>query len=248
MQIALGDLSDPASFRNALRGRQDRGPPGGVDPRPAARLDRGAERRRHAAAGARRRARARRALRVLLGDRREPPLARRASSGPRRSPSAPSRSRTSQTTVFAPSIVYSPDDPWVTLLRAHVAACPRCRSSGRGEARYQPIWADDVADCVIAALDGRERRRAPALRPRRARDAHLRRHRARGRCARWRPPAAAAARAAAGRATPACARSRPCSAPAGVRDLGRGGADGDPDDDRRAAAPTPSRSACSRSG
>ena len=25
-------------------------------------------------------------------------------------------------------------------------------SSGR--ARYQPIWADDVADCVVAALDG----------------------------------------------------------------------------------------------
>ena len=27
--------------------------------------------------------------------------------------------------------------------------------SGRGRALYQPIWAEDVADCVIAALGGR---------------------------------------------------------------------------------------------
>ena len=34
--------------------------------------------------------------------------------------------------------------------------------SGRGRARFQPIWAEDVADCVLAALrggDGERRRR-----------------------------------------------------------------------------------------
>jgi NADH dehydrogenase len=27
--------------------------------------------------------------------------------------------------------------------------------SGRGQALFQPIWADDVADCIVAALDRR---------------------------------------------------------------------------------------------
>lgn len=55
--------------------------------------------------------------------------------------------------VFAPSIVYAPGDPWLTLLE-RLALLPVMPVSGRGRARYQPIWADDVADCVIAALRG----------------------------------------------------------------------------------------------
>ena len=39
--------------------------------------------------------------------------------------------------------------------------------AGRGRARTQPIWADDVADCVIAALDAA--RAIGAARPLRAR-------------------------------------------------------------------------------
>jgi NADH dehydrogenase len=58
-------------------------------------------------------------------------------------------------TVFAPSIVYAPGDPWLTLLE-RMALLPVMPVSGRGRAKYQPIWAEDVADCVIAAL------RAPA--------------------------------------------------------------------------------------
>jgi NADH dehydrogenase len=57
-----------------------------------------------------------------------------------------------QTTVFSPSIVYSPDDPWVTLLR-RMSLLPALPIAGPGRARYQPIWAGDVADCVIAELD-----------------------------------------------------------------------------------------------
>ncbi len=56
------------------------------------------------------------------------------------------------TTVFAPSIVYAPDDPWVTIQR-RLALLPAIPISGRGAAAYQPIWADDVARCVLADLD-----------------------------------------------------------------------------------------------
>jgi uncharacterized protein YbjT (DUF2867 family) len=55
------------------------------------------------------------------------------------------------TTVFAPSIVYTPGDPWLTLLE-RLTLLPAVPVSGSGRAQYQPIWAEDVADCVMAAL------------------------------------------------------------------------------------------------
>jgi uncharacterized protein YbjT (DUF2867 family) len=58
-----------------------------------------------------------------------------------------------QTTVFAPSIVYAPGDPWIGLLE-RLALLPAVPVSGSGEALYEPIWARDVARCVLAALDG----------------------------------------------------------------------------------------------
>lgn len=58
-----------------------------------------------------------------------------------------------QTTVFAPSIVYDHSDPWVTLLR-RFSFLPVLPVSGEGKAAFQPIWADDVARCVTAALAG----------------------------------------------------------------------------------------------
>jgi uncharacterized protein YbjT (DUF2867 family) len=60
-------------------------------------------------------------------------------------------------TVFAPSIVYDHSDPWITLLR-RFSFLPVMPVSGSGEAQYQPIWAHDVAACVVAALYGNERR------------------------------------------------------------------------------------------
>ncbi|HTA06496.1 MAG TPA: NAD(P)H-binding protein [Solirubrobacteraceae bacterium] len=62
-----------------------------------------------------------------------------------------------QSIVFAPSIVYAPGDPWLTLLE-RLAWLPVMPVSGRGRALYQPIWAEDVAECVIAVL-----RRAGAI-------------------------------------------------------------------------------------
>src|SRR5262249_62317183 len=73
--------------------------------------------------------------------------------------------------VFAPSIIYRPGDPWITLLQ-RLSLLPALPVSGSGEARYQPIWARDVARCVTASLNGSAgggpppHSRHPAPRPR----------------------------------------------------------------------------------
>lgn len=54
-------------------------------------------------------------------------------------------------TIFAPSIVYARDDPWVTLQR-RLALLPALPVSGDGDSVFEPIWADDVARCVAADL------------------------------------------------------------------------------------------------
>ena len=56
------------------------------------------------------------------------------------------------TTVLAPSIVYDRDDPWVTIQR-RLALLPAIPVSGDGDSEFQPIWAGDVADCTLAALE-----------------------------------------------------------------------------------------------
>jgi NADH dehydrogenase len=53
--------------------------------------------------------------------------------------------------VFAPSLVYAPGDRWLTLLQ-RISAAGVTPISGRGRATFQPIWSEDVADCVLAAL------------------------------------------------------------------------------------------------
>jgi len=58
-------------------------------------------------------------------------------------------------TTFAPSLIYAPGDRRLARLE-RLALLPAVPLAGRGRARTQPIWAQDVADCVIAALDGGE--------------------------------------------------------------------------------------------
>jgi uncharacterized protein YbjT (DUF2867 family) len=150
VQIAMGDLADPPSFRHALRGvntvvhlaaaiRDE--PHASIEELNAVatlRLVRAAERagaRRFvffSAMGAAHHSRTRFFRAKALG--RE---AVEASS--------------LETTVFSPSIVYAPGDPWLTLLE-RFSYLPAIPVSGSGRARYQPIWAEDVADCVVAAL------------------------------------------------------------------------------------------------
>lgn len=55
--------------------------------------------------------------------------------------------------VFAPSLVYAPGDHWLTLLE-RVSLLGLTPVPGSGRSAFQPIWAQDVADCVAAALGG----------------------------------------------------------------------------------------------
>jgi uncharacterized protein YbjT (DUF2867 family) len=59
-----------------------------------------------------------------------------------------------ETTVFAPSIVYDRDDPWVRIMR-RLSLLPVLPIAGAGGAAFQPIWAGDVSRCVLEVLDKR---------------------------------------------------------------------------------------------
>jgi uncharacterized protein YbjT (DUF2867 family) len=155
VQIALGDLTDPPSFRNALRGvhtvvhlaasirDQPHGSIEEINGIATWRMVEAAERSGverfvfFSVLGASTHQRAR-----LL---RAKALAEQAV-----------RESRLRSTVFAPSIIYAPGDPWLTLLE-RLALLPLMPVSGRGRATYQPIWVEDVADCVIASLHAPER-------------------------------------------------------------------------------------------
>ena len=152
VQIALGDLSEPASFRNALRGvdtvvhlaaairDQPRTSIEETNAVATMRLVHAAER-----AGSKRFLFFS-AMGASLHSRtrffRAKALAEKAV-----------RESELEGTVFWPSIVYAPGDPWLTLLD-RFSYLPAVPVSGSGRALYQPIWAEDVADCVLRVLDG----------------------------------------------------------------------------------------------
>lgn len=151
VQIALGDLADPPSFRNAMRGVRTvvhlaaaiRDQPAGsieeLNGIATWRMVRAAERAgvEHfvfmSSLGAVRHDRTRFLRAKALAE--DAVLA----SGVRH-------------TVFAPSMIYAPGDMFMTLLERMALLLPVMPVSGRGRARYQPIWAEDVADCVMAAV------------------------------------------------------------------------------------------------
>jgi NADH dehydrogenase len=56
-----------------------------------------------------------------------------------------------QTATFSPSIIYSPGDPWITLL-GRLAMLPVVPIAGDGRAVYEPIWSHDVAAAVVGLL------------------------------------------------------------------------------------------------
>ncbi len=56
-------------------------------------------------------------------------------------------------TIFSPSLAYQPDDDYLRLLE-RMALLPVVPLPGDGRAEFQPIWAEDVAECVMAALPG----------------------------------------------------------------------------------------------
>jgi NADH dehydrogenase len=152
VQIVLGDLADPFTFRNALRGVDTvvhlaaplRDQPGGSIEELAGvatwRLVRAAELAgverfvffSTLGASTRSRARLLRAKAIAEKALGEASLA---------------------STVFAPSLVYSPSDPFITLLE-RMSLLPVMPVSGAGRALFQPMWAEDVADCIMAVLPG----------------------------------------------------------------------------------------------
>ncbi|HEU0250925.1 MAG TPA: NAD(P)H-binding protein [Solirubrobacteraceae bacterium] len=152
VQIALGDLADPPSFRNAMRGvdtvvhlatpTRDQ-PRGSIEELAAIATWRMVEAAQRAgverfvffsALGASEHHRCR-----LF---RAKALAEQAV-----------RESDMRSTVLAPSLVYAPGDRWLTLLD-RLALLPVVPVSGRGRAVCQPIWAEDVANCTIAVLRG----------------------------------------------------------------------------------------------
>jgi len=150
VQIALGDLTDPPSFRNALRGVRTvvhlassiRDQPSGsieeLDGIATWRMVEAAERAGVECflffsaldASTHHRARVFRAKALAEQAVREASL---------------------RSIVFAPSLIYAPGDRLLSLLE-RLALLPAVPVPGRGRAACQPIWAEDVADCVIGAL------------------------------------------------------------------------------------------------
>jgi uncharacterized protein YbjT (DUF2867 family) len=151
VQIALGDLSDPPSFRNALRGvdtvvhlaasirDQPRGSIEELNAVATLRLVRAAER-----AGVRRFV----FFSALNAHHHSRTRFFRAKALAEEAVEASSL----ESTVFRPSIIYTPGDPWLTLLD-RLSRLPAVPVSGSGKALYQPVWAEDVADAVMSALD-----------------------------------------------------------------------------------------------
>jgi NADH dehydrogenase len=170
VQIALGDLTDPPSFRNALRGvhtvvhlaasirDQPRGSIEELNGIATWRMVQAAER-----SGVER---------FVFFSALDASIHHRARFFRAKALAEQAVTEASlDSTVFAPSIVYAPGDPWLTLLE-RLALLPIVPVSGRGRALYQPIWAEDVADCVIASLrtpDGERRTAARRAGDRRTR-------------------------------------------------------------------------------
>ncbi len=156
VQIALGDLSDPPSFRNAMRGvdtvvhlaasirDQRRGSIEELDGIATWRMVQAAERAGVerflfcSALGASTHSRARFFRAKALAEQAV-------------------RAADLQAIVVSPSIVYAPGDRWLTTLE-RLALLPVMPVSGNGRALYQPIWVEDAADCLLGAL--RQGRRA----------------------------------------------------------------------------------------
>jgi NADH dehydrogenase len=151
VHIALGDLGDPPSFRNAMRGVdtvihlaaaiRDQ-PQGSIEELAAIATWRMVDAARRAgverfiffsALGASTQSRARFLRAKALAEQAvlDSPLS---------------------TIVFAPSIIYAPGDPFLALLERLSLIPGVMPIMGRGRAEFQPIWVSDVADCVMAAL------------------------------------------------------------------------------------------------
>jgi uncharacterized protein YbjT (DUF2867 family) len=150
VQIALGDLADPPSFRNALRGidtvvhlaaaARDQ-PAGSIEELNGIatwRMVQAAER---------------------AGVRRFVFFSALSASTHNRTRFLRSKALAEDAVVassldyviLAPSLIYAADDQ-LTRLVGHLSLLPIVPLSGSGRAVFQPIWADDVAACAMAVV------------------------------------------------------------------------------------------------
>jgi uncharacterized protein YbjT (DUF2867 family) len=151
VQLAIGDLADPSSWRNALRGvdtvvhlaggarDQPRATVEELNGLAAWRLLRAAER-----VGARHFV----WLSPLGATPTHPMRLHRAKA----LAAAAFESSPLPTTTLAHSLLYSPGDRHLRWLE-RLGLLPAVPLVGRGLARTQPLWAEDAADCVLALLD-----------------------------------------------------------------------------------------------
>ena len=151
VQLAIGDLADPASWRNALRGvdtvvhlaggarDQPRASVEELNGLAAWRLLRAAER-----------VRARHFVWITpLGATPHHPMRMQRAKA---LAATALEEATIPTTTLAHSLVYAPGDRHLRWLE-RLGYLPAVPLVGRGIARMQPLWAEDAADCLIAALD-----------------------------------------------------------------------------------------------
>ena len=151
VQLAIGDLADPAGWRNALRGvdtvihlaggarDQPRASVEELNGLAAWRLLRAAER-----VGARHFV----WITPLGATPHHPMRMQRAKA----LAATAIEEASIPTTTLAHSLIYSPGDRHLRWLE-RLGYLPAVPLVGRGIARTQPLWAEDAADCLLAALD-----------------------------------------------------------------------------------------------
>lgn len=162
VQLALGDLADPSSFRNAMRGvstvihlaasARDQ-PAGSIEELNGIatwRMVRAAEK-----AGVRRF--------IFLSGLGASPHHRTRLLRAKALAEDVVEASSLETAVLAASLVYAPDDRTQRLLRRAALVAPFLPIVGRGAAEFQPIWAADLAECILAAADRDEPRQRHEL-------------------------------------------------------------------------------------
>jgi uncharacterized protein YbjT (DUF2867 family) len=150
VQIALGDLTDPPSFRNAMRGVDTVVHlAGSTRDQPRSSIEDLTAMATWRMVDAAQRAGVERFVYFSLLGASEHHKSRlfRAKAIAERAV----RNADLGSTVIAPSLVYAPGDRWLTLLK-RLSRLPIVPIPGNGRAVCQPVWAEDVAECTLAVL------------------------------------------------------------------------------------------------
>ena len=64
-------------------------------------------------------------------------------------------------TIFRPSVVFEPEDEFFNRFAALARLSPMLPLIGGGHTKFQPVFVGDVAQSIVAALEGRASKRSP---------------------------------------------------------------------------------------